>query len=380
MRITIAERLRPYSHTPGVDCILPGSSLGLQIYPCLIRVYDLSQSHHELLTEFHLDLKGPLKDFTVLNDLEKGEVKVWGHTLKGFVRYRLVSQEEGISLALCVEKTPEGGMPISLKKGLFCWHSSEQAPSSVSTAILQPKESLTWRSSIGLLDPYHPPLTDRLSLGSHKAQDWDLVKRRLDLKEILPVWNRLGQLIRQPLHSKKREGTATLLEDCERAIQGGHPELIASPLLNLFQAGFRGLLVPRLQDDQYQGIVSHQTTDEELSPLILLTEGRVLIRQLFIQQQGQTLLCLPALPPELHCGRFIQIQVDGGAVDLEWSKKTMRRMIFYPSDNREWTFIFPPAIKSCRLRQREADKGSPYFSGQSSLFEKNSIYFFDNFE
>jgi hypothetical protein len=87
--------------------------------------------------------------FTVFLDLEKGQIDVDMALVSGsYIRYSIKATPDGI-------------------------HLSSESPKS---------------------DLYRAPQGERLSLGNHKAQDWDLVCRRLDLKEILPTWKRLGEL------------------------------------------------------------------------------------------------------------------------------------------------------------------------------------------
>lgn len=77
MHIEIAERLKPFSHFPGTSLILPGSAYQVQIFPCLIRIFHLRETFPVLITELTLNLQGPLQQFTVCNDLEKGRISVW---------------------------------------------------------------------------------------------------------------------------------------------------------------------------------------------------------------------------------------------------------------------------------------------------------------
>ena len=85
-----------------------------------------------------------------------------------------------------------------------------------------------------------PPHIERLSLGSHKWLDWEMVKRRGDLCDILPVWFRLGQMV-------PRDGKMNFPSDFDK--------LDVVPFLEMvFHAYFSGILVPRLFDEDHQGI------------------------------------------------------------------------------------------------------------------------------
>lgn len=373
MRITVTERLRPFSHTPGIECVLPGSSYSVQIYPCFLRFYELSTTPPTLKFELALHFKGPLARFTVSEDLERGEIKVWGDTAEGFMRYRLVNEAKFPGINLIIEKAPREGVHVAVKEGTFVWY-REKGVDSVREALMNATEMLALgKEDINI---YSAPVTDRLSLGSHKAQDWDLVKRRLDLTEIFPVWYRLGQLI--PSVPIIKEGTGHLLLKCQELIANRKSEAIYSAFLELFQAGFQGILVPRLVDNQYQGIISTDREPPSESPLFLLSEGARLIRNLFIEEKGNEIDLLPASPPQFHCGRFIQVPLKGGVIDLEWSKKTVRRLVFYATEDQEIIFNVKH-LKSFRLREAKNDKGQRLMVGNPIKLEKNCYYFFDNF-
>ena len=105
MRLKIAEKIQPFSHLPGTSCVLPGSSYQLQIFPCLILLFDLSQGIPTLVYRLELDIQGPVQDFTIFNDLEKGKVSVWGKSPTGFFRYHLLASAEG-GVCLSLEKSP----------------------------------------------------------------------------------------------------------------------------------------------------------------------------------------------------------------------------------------------------------------------------------
>lgn len=358
MLITIAERLRPYRHQPDTWVLLPRTPYAVQIFPALIRFYELTQGAPRLLFEAAWEIQGPLRDFTVMCDLEKGQIVVWGEAAQGWLRYRLIPIQ-GAWVQLEMEKAPEEGITFHVLQGKH---------------LLQKKDSLILGEGQGLsLQPLTP---ERLSLGNHKAQDWDFIQRRASLTEIFPIWYRLGCLTpcMQPL---ELTGTATLLKPCQEAISSGHPETISQPFQHLFLAGFQGILVPRLMDTHYQGLCPPPSI--LASPLPLLTEGARLIRSLFIRQEKGRVNILPALPPEFHCGRFTQIQLDGLVIDLEWSKKTLRRLKIFSEINQEIQLTFSQSIKQFRLREHPQAKGQRCASHSTITLNQKSDYLLDNF-
>lgn len=211
---------------------------------------------------------------------------------------------------------------------------------------------------------------ERLALGVDKAQDWELIRRRRDIHEILPLWHRLGVLTPPVAYS---EGTS-LLDQC---VQADKLE-VADALMQTFQAGFSGGLSPRIFDADYHGF-SLPPIDYG-NPLALLTEGKNLIRSLFIRFYQTQITLLPSLPPQLHCGRLINVLCgDFGKIDLEWSKKTIRRLIFYSFKDQTLTVNFPKEIKSFRLRENLQEKGKIISNQQTIQLKSSLIYYLDKF-
>lgn len=333
MQIKIAERLRPFSQTPGTYCILPGTVLRLQIFPALLLVHEVTGVKPKLIAEIPVPVKGPVKGFTVQLDLEKGAIHVWGEGLQGYFRYRILRGKDPLQLVLRVEK------------GLSNWNQQDL------------QQNLQIHS------------TERLSLGNHKSQDWEMVKRREDLTEILPVWLRLGQLTTSP-QDLSYEGTAALLKVCKEASKME----VYEAFIHVFKTAFDGILSPRLVDDQHQGF-EFSLASEKLSPLILLTEGAKIIRSLFIRSEGNDIHILPRLPPQFHCGRFLQAQCDSlGRVDFEWTKKMMRRMVFYAESTGIIKLHFPKDIEQFRLDGQFIQVGQPI------EVEQGRRYIFDRFQ
>jgi hypothetical protein len=374
MRITIAERLRPYSHLPGTFFLIPGSSLRAQIFPARIRIEDLSGQQPIFFVEIALNLKGPLAEFTVLQDLEKGYLRVWGHSLEGFVRYRITAFTQGKGIAISVEKTPRDGMVCScrFKNGMEA------------DFLLHPKDMVVVKDGLAAKSEektYTAPATDRLFLGSQKAQDWELIRRRSDLAEIFPFWHRLGQLVPQ-ITCKERSGTATLLDVCRERIATGRSHALLEPFRHLYLAGFEGGLSPRLSDSDHQGIfVPEVPVSVKITPLILLSEGAEFIRSLFVQHAESSIRILPALPSEFHCGRLLHVYCGQlGDLDLEWSKKQVRRVCFRAQRTGQFDFSFQKEVKKFRLRQSNKDRGKAVLSGSPVPVEAGHQYWFDNFK
>lgn len=323
MKITIAERLRPFSHYPGTSCLLPNSQIVVQVFPTLIKVNEDAVS---------LDLTGPVKDFTVQLDLEKGCIWIWGTYKEGYRRFKLWSDQG--SFKMIETRGPNRGKTSPLQASTF----------------------------------------ERLSLGSHKKQDWCLVRRRELLEDIFPHWLRLAQMIPNDVEPHL-EGSAVLLKSCENAILNKDKLGLYPAFVNLFKAGFDGILSPRLNDTDHLGLGIASYTGQA-SPFVLIQEGARLIRKLFIDCTD-SIQILPCLPPQFHCGRFLDIATEYGTFDLEWSKKRLRRMIFRSSLEQSLTFSFQKDIKEFRFGSQT--KTETIQVGQPLCFEVNQTYFFDRF-
>ena len=335
--ITIAERLRPFSHQMGTVCLLPGTSFYFEIFPSLIRVYDLSVSRSEatgsvanpVKEEIKRNCQGPVRQFTVQLDLEKAKICVWGFSNQEFFRYHIHSTADG--------------------KGYFIFEDKEK------------KEG------------YTPPLTDRLSLRSQKSQDWEMIQRRQDLAEIFPLWLRLGQLVPQMEVEKLSLEGGTL--DFFQACQGRDLQ----SFMNFFHAAFKGLLVPTLNDEKHQGFTL-STLKKEVRPLVILSEGAKLIRSLFFYYQFSEMKILPSLPIEFHAGRLINLQFEYGLVDIEWSKKQIRRLNVRTLKSGEIHLSCQKDVKRCRLRVGDQDKGKHVLFPLTLALEADTHYYFDNFQ
>lgn len=332
MKISIRERFLPYSHLPGTFCLLPCSHWQIQCFPTLLKFTNLVTFR---TYDYYLPWKGPIKDFTIQVDLEKSGVSVFGHTIEGFKRLFIKAHNKSIDLFFEKERK---------------------------------KESLIQEEFLGILPK------ERLSLGMGKALDWELVKRRKDLREIFPLWVRLGQMLPAEGLQDHSEGVAAFLNLCEK-------EKIISHYEKIFLAGFQGILTPRLIDTDYQGIFPDSQQYQQ-SPLVLLSKGARLIRCLFFKElDGNHWSILSWIPPEFHCGRFIAIQTSySDEIDLEWAKKSLKRVIIRPGFSRVVHLHLQNHLKFFRIRRFLGDKGHRQSVNQGLSLEQGSSIFLDRFE
>ncbi|MBA2728141.1 MAG: hypothetical protein H0U49_08225 [Parachlamydiaceae bacterium] len=355
MRITISERFKPFTHLSGSSALLPFSTFCCEVYPALIRVYNLEGTHKKLLNEIPLNVNGIVEGFTMQQDIEKGCLKVWGKGAQGYFRYRIQATDSGKSFKIITEKEPAG--------------------TSLFVNIPQTEK----------VEPIQPIAFENLSFGISKSQDWAMVLRRQKMMEILPFWFRLGQLV--PSLSPHEPniadtGTLYLLKDAYRALEEKDPEKLIKLLEMLFLAGFEGLLVPRMEDDQKQGLnVPPLDMSKTASPLTLLSDGKNLIKRMIIDRTSDNIQILPCLPAKFHCGRMLNVRIpEIGFFNLEWSKKTIRRICFQPCESSQLTFQFPNNVKTFRLRRHRDGSTQPQICGQPIGFSAGERYLFDNFK
>lgn len=82
--IVIDFPLKLISHNPGDLFPLLGTSFQVRVFPTKVVIEDLNKDSR---CEFDIPLKGPVKDFTVELDLDKGLLKVYGHYIEGYALF-----------------------------------------------------------------------------------------------------------------------------------------------------------------------------------------------------------------------------------------------------------------------------------------------------
>lgn len=296
--ISLRHPFRPFSHIPGTMVLIPGSSFVLQPFPALLRAFMYKEDGLVLHTQIPFD-SGPLEQFTIMQDLEKGCVAVSGKREKGFLRYEI-------------------------------WNAGDK--------VLLQKPTIP---------SYIPPKT-RLSFGCHKQQDWNEVCRRNDMTEILPFWFWLAQTIPQG-QSELEEGTQ--LFTLQEAIQRRETLKIVPILIEIFLNGFSGILVPDMRE-KYLGYREPCFTHRRYrNPLDLFSASCSVLRSLFFQEEHECWDILPCLPPQFHAGKIINIMAQKGSkVSIEWTKKRMRRVIIETGEPLSVMLRFPKRVQRFRLQ------------------------------
>ncbi len=360
MKIAIANRLCILSHRPGTFCLLPFSLWKVQMFPAKIVLEHLENKKTHTL---YLDVEGPVDPFTLEQDLERKEIRVFGVTKKGYFRV-IIKQEEG-SPCLIFEKIPPSGLTVYLD------HAKEKIELTKGQKV-----SFSERDFFLLC-----PAEERLSLGIHKKADWQEMKKRKNLAEIFPFWLQLAGKLPANKRALPHVGTLSLLQKCEELIEKKKRNDVLASFLTLFQAAFTDIFVPRIQDEEWQGILPCQEIDDTISPLPILVEGARLIRSMFFQEERGVFHILPCLPTEFHAGRFIHIQTEGGStLHMEWSKKQIKKIIYHSSTDHTICLKLQPAIEKFRVKKHRKDRGAVFFSDDPIPCKKGEVFLLDRFQ
>lgn len=354
----IASRYRPFSHIPGNTCLIPNTSCEVTAYPTAVFVKD----EQGRLVQIEWELTGLVKEFTLMQDLERREVFIYGIAKEGYFSYRLSCKEGSIILKL--DRASQGFL-----KGIIKESSAE--------ICLKPKEILSlFKTS------YHSLVMnlEKISFGNHKAQDWDLIKRRNNPLEYIPFWFALGQGSAQDELPLEGKGIIKHLELCKQALQNEEKESFLEKLRELFEVGFESLLVPKLYDAKYLGLSKNSLSQtNHKTPIALLKEGYELIRKMFFEVKDNKISILCHLPSMFHAGRCLNFQLGKTTFHIEWCKKLLKKVIINSSEKQTLHFCFQKALKTFRVRGSLNTRGLEVACSEPITLDKG-LYILDQFK
>jgi hypothetical protein len=352
----IASRYRPFSHQPGTALIIPGTCMTLRAYPTAFFIQD--EKGEEIRIEWAL--KGVVEDFTVMQDLERSHVLVYGRAREGYFRYSIQLQESHLMLRL--DRASMGHL-----KGVLY---PAQTP-----YTLQPKEQII------LFTPRqggNKREIERISFGNHQTQEWERIRARKDPLEYFPFWFAAGQRVVQQ-DRDSQDGTLYLLQECRAYLEQGKEELFLNKMHELFQIGFEGILLPKLYDTHYLGVLCSHTTQLQIErPVQLLREGYQLIRAMLVQEEENRISVLPCLPSVFHAGRCLDFQMRQVKCSIEWSKKLLKKMILTSFSQQTLHLSVHKAFQNFRLKSPRYPKGVTLSCGHPLQLDAG-IYILDQF-
>jgi len=331
--------------------ILPKTSLEFTIFPTKIEIRDKEKKFEKL--EYFLDFKS-VYNLKIFLNLEKYFIKVRGFSKEGFFNYEIALLEDSVNLIV--------------KKGDL----------SINGKILKNKKSFLLFPLKNFKSFKENP--ENIYLGVDKKMDMESIKKREDLKEILPVWFKLANNVLVEL-PKKLEGIATLFEELEKLLKKGDKKGVETLFLDIFRSGFYGIFSPRLLDEDHFGVIKRDTKiSKNSSDLILLKKGAEFIRKLFFEEKKNRVEILLNLLPSFFSGRFVDIESSFGIFDLKWSKKLLKEMVLKSKIDGKISFKFQSKIKSFRVRETKREKGTIFKSSSVLNIKKEKIYLFDRFQ
>ena len=241
--IQIADRLKFFSHQSGYSTLIPGTHISVKAFPTALFFTDEAGFQSEIVFN---NLQGPVDPFTVEQDLEKRQVRIYGEAKQGYFRLSLAAEKN--TLVLRFEKTPPSGIITSEK-------------TFVSGDVLEIAKGIAVSKE---------PCEERLFLGSSKKKEMDLIRRRRDLREVFPLWYLLGAIT-----PAKEEKPFSILEE---AIANKEKQRVHDLFLHTYLAHFSSGLVPRKEDEERQGLLSLTEITNSL-----LQKGSSCILSLFFQ-------------------------------------------------------------------------------------------------
>lgn len=323
MKIAISDRLRSFSHSSGHHVMVPGTLVALQVFPTELSWGPLG-GQCSFMT---LDLKGPIDPFTVEQDLDAKLVRIYGQSQKGYFRMSVKVEKTG-SLMLRFEKTPADGISITYQEEVKRFFSGDAFP-------------------MCLMELNELSSQEKLFLGIGKQKEWERMRDRKDLREILPLWYALGNTFPR----EKEENT--FFPALDEAISKKERQKAYDLLLLTYLAHFSAGLFPRKEDAEKQGIAPLVDSAKDLLP-----QGSKSIRSLFFQDKEDGWHFLPCLPSQFVCGKMTDIQAENGCtIDLEWTKHRLRKMKIVVPRDQELRLHLPTEIKTFRMKRSFKDRG-----------------------
>ena len=358
MKIQITSKLAPFSHKPGTEVLIPGGSIYATIYPTRLELCDACSR----LALFEFDIENAYKDFTVIQDLERRKVIVFLKSSRGYLRYQL--EHIGEEILFTVLKS-ESGLSFTLNEG-----------DSKDLLVLKENETLSFpvaQEAVAI------SLLEKLSFGDHKKQDWQEIEKRDNPQEYLPFWYYLGQMVPNSNQSVE-EGSVKYLSLIEKDISAKEKAKALERLKHVFKGGFKGLMVPLLHDEKHLGLFEKSCCSSSPKALPLLSLGYRYIREFFIQSAQDRLTVMPCLPKDFHAGRLINVSEKDLKIDIEWSKKLLKKLKITAEKTVTVKLCFQTALKSCRLKTSKLHLGKTFNNGDLIELVQGVTYLFDNFK
>ncbi|NGX56614.1 MAG: hypothetical protein K1060chlam5_00857 [Candidatus Anoxychlamydiales bacterium] len=348
MLIKIRNDLYPFSHSFGKTLLITNTNYTLQVFPSMLIFKEINKDKE---FKIHFDINGPIKNFLVMQDLKKGIVKISFFTKDDFISYKIFTFD---STKIFFEKIHSNSLDLK-----------------INTTSKKVKSKSTIELPIEITS--NEKIIEKLSFGSHKKQDIDLIKRREDIKEIFPFIFSLSQFFKC-----EKKYTSQIFKSIEKKIKNKDKLNLEEDFLNICKSFFFDFFTPRIFHFDYQNIFKENFG--KIDPIIILKEFSRLLRNTLILEEKENVNILPLLMKEFFCGRFINVNLNFAIIDIEWSKKLIKKMIVKPKVDKKIHFKFQSKIDTFRVRSFLKEKGKVHKNNDLFFLEKNKTYFFDRFQ
>jgi hypothetical protein len=351
--IKIKQKFSLISHELGTSFLVLNTSYYVKIFPGLLIFKDLrSKDEFKIFLKFN----GPVKNFTILQNLYNGDIEVNFHSKDGYLAYKILTEKNNVYLYF--DRISIKDLEIDFK-GLKKIFSKEKIKLPIKViSDLKPEEILFF--------------------GIHKKQDLELIKRRENLQEILPFIFLCSQFF-PDLESVRPLREKCLLKEVENMIQKKQKQNLDEILLAVNKAHFFDAFVPRSNDEDYQNIIE-DIDEKKVNPLAMLRKCFHTIKSMFIEYNLNEISILPCLPVIFYHGKALNLKTLIGSFDIEWSKKLLKKLIFKPIKDVSFKLVLQPQIKNFRMRSLKNEKGKTLKNKDFLSLQKNKIYFFDKFQ
>ena len=354
MRIKIDQKYAPFTHVPGSFLMIPKSMYRMQVFPTKLCIEHVDTKK---VTELDVLITGPIKNFTVICDLEKGCVRISGTSIEGYFYYAIFAGKKSIDLH--VKRSPKEGMTFRIG-------SKEHHLSSKET------HSIIKENSISLTET-----KERISFGNFKQQDFDKIKSRQDISEIIPLLMFYERYLPQKI--KPLDISIPLMDELERFIAAKDRMKLEQAILNIFNVHFDGIFTTVFHDKNHLGLTA-AIDSMGINSFIILKRLIDLLKSLFIQVDGNNINILPVLPVSFHAGRYTDINAGDISVGIEWSKKLIKKMEVSSKIAGEYKLHLQRGIKSYRIRKNTKERGIKMRVSNSLMIPNEGILYLDRFE
>lgn len=336
----------------GVPVLILNTSYFVKIFPGCLHFEDLdSKKSFKTYFKFH----GPQKNFTIIQNLRNGVIDVFFHSLDGFISYSILIKENKVFLYF--KKLPSIGMEYEFDKIKKIYFSKEE--------ISLPIEKV-----------FSTYAEEYLSFGIFKKQELFFIKRREDIKEILPILFLCSQFYLD--NEAKYPKESSLLEKLEDKILKKDKKNLEEIFLSIIKAHFFGAFVPTLNDFFYQNIIEDVKTNA--SVFFILQQLFKSIKSMLVFEKEDEVDILPCLLPVFHHGKAVNLKLSFGLIDIEFSKKLLKKVILKPTTEVKKKVVIQKKLFQFRLRTSKKDRGRIYKNNDVISFEKGKVYFFDRFQ